>query len=193
MRSHNGAHVRQRPIKAPVRSLIAALLMVNVMLLAGACSDRRGAGPGHTAASGTEAGRPPSGGMMGGQMPMMGGGGPADTGATPRTTASAAAAAAGCPATGQALVDQGRLIFGGAGNCYACHGSGATGTALAPDLTDARWLNIDGSYAAIIPLVRSGVPQPKQYPAPMPPMGGAQLSSDQVCAVAAYVYSLHRR
>jgi mono/diheme cytochrome c family protein len=123
----------------------------------------------------------------------MMGGGQADTGATPKTTATTAAAAGGCPATGQPLVDRGRLIFGSEGNCFACHGSSATGTALAPDLTDARWLNIDGSYASIIPLVRNGVAHPKEYPSPMPPMGGAQLSGDQVCAVAAYVSSLHRR
>lgn len=163
-----------------------------VLVVGGACSGRREAGQGDTAASSADTRPPSSGGMMSGHMPMMGGRGQADTGATPRTTATAAAAVGGCPATGQALVDQGRLIFGGAGNCFACHGSTATGTPLAPDLTDARWLNIDGSYASIIPLVRTGVAHPKQYPAPMPPMGGAQLSDDQVCAVAAYVYSLHR-
>jgi mono/diheme cytochrome c family protein len=38
--------------------------------------------------------------------------------------------------------------------------------------------------------VTNGVPQPKEHPAPMPPKGGAQLSDDQVKAVAAYVYSL---
>jgi hypothetical protein len=34
------------------------------------------------------------------------------------------------------------------------------------------------------------VPYPKQHAAPMPPMGGASLTPQQVCAVAAYVYSL---
>jgi mono/diheme cytochrome c family protein len=56
-----------------------------------------------------------------------------------------------------------------------------------------RWLNIDGSYAAIAGLVRTGVPNPKQHSAPMPPMGGATMSAVQVCAVAAYVYSLGHR
>jgi hypothetical protein len=36
----------------------------------------------------------------------------------------------------------------------------------------------------------TGVPQPKDYRSPMPPMGGAQLTPDQVSAVAAYVWSL---
>ena len=130
------------------------------------------------------------GGMMGGGGTMSGMmAGRADTGAAPLTRA-VAASAAGCPATSQTVVDTGRRIFTGAGNCYSCHGADAHGTGLAPNLTDATWLNIDGSYAAIASLVRSGVPRPKQFPAPMPPMGGAQLDAGQVCAVAAYVYSL---
>jgi hypothetical protein len=32
--------------------------------------------------------------------------------------------------------------------------------------------------------------QPKQYRSPMPPMGGAQLTADQVKAAAAYIWSL---
>jgi mono/diheme cytochrome c family protein len=109
------------------------------------------------------------------QMGMIG---PADSGA------------AECPAVDPKLVAAGRAIFMGAGNCQMCHGANAKGTPLAPDLTDATWLNIDGSYAAIAGLVRTGVPRPKKYPAPMPPMGGGSLAAAQVCAVAAYVYSL---
>ncbi len=66
-------------------------------------------------------------------------------------------------------------------------------TAIAPDLTDAQRLNIDGSYAAIVSLVRSGVPKPKQHAAPIPALDGAASSGPQVCAVAAYVYSLGHR
>ena len=74
--------------------------------------------------------------------------------------------------------------------CAACHGPDAKGTPLAPNLTDAEWINIDGTYDAIIANVTNGVPQPKQHPSPMPPMGGAQLSEEQVRAVSAYVWSL---
>jgi mono/diheme cytochrome c family protein len=88
------------------------------------------------------------------------------------------------------MVRQGQQIFTGQGICYTCHGMDGTGTQLAPNLTDQEWLNIDGSYQAIVDLIPVGVPQPKQYPAPMPPMGGAQLSEDQINAVAAYVYTL---
>lgn len=123
-------------------------------------------------------------GMMGGMMR-----GAADTAAAPHAEA-AAATAPGCPAISQPLVETGRRLFTGGGNCYACHGSNAKGGPTAPDLTDGTWLNIDGSYAATAQLVRQGVPQPKRFPVPMPPRGGAALDSLQVCAVAAYVYSL---
>ena len=74
--------------------------------------------------------------------------------------------------------------------CAACHGPDAKGTQLAPNLTDAEWINVDGTYDAIINLVKTGVPTPKQAPAPMPPMGGASLDDAGVRAVAAYVWAL---
>lgn len=91
------------------------------------------------------------------------------------------------------MVAQGKEIFGGAGICYTCHGPDGTGTPLAPNLTDATWINIDGGYDAIVELVKTGVAQPEEHQAPMPPMGGAQLDEDQVRAVAAYVYTLAPR
>ena len=84
----------------------------------------------------------------------------------------------------------GQKIFKGKGLCYACHGQDARGTPLAPNLTDSEWLNIDGSLAAIVGLVKAGVPKPVKHPAPMPPMGGAKLSKAEIDAVAAYVKSL---
>ena len=72
----------------------------------------------------------------------------------------------------------------GGGTCTACHGQDAKGTAVAPDLTDAKWINGDGSYDFIVKTVTAGVPKPKEHPAPMPPKGGAQLTDDQVKAVA---------
>ena len=84
----------------------------------------------------------------------------------------------------------GKAIFASKGLCYACHGPDAKGTPLAPNLTDTEWLNIDGELENIVGLIKKGVPQPKKAPAPMPPMGGAQLSDAEVQAVAQYVYSL---
>lgn len=107
------------------------------------------------------------------------GGEPAKTGAVP----------AGAT---QADVDAGQKLFTSNGNCFSCHGQTAGGTAMAPALNDAKWLNIDGSFAAIQGLVKAGVAQPKEYPAPMPAMGGAALTDQQVKEVAAYVYSISR-
>ena len=64
------------------------------------------------------------------------------------------------------------------------------GTPLGPDLTDQKWLWSDGSYTGIAKTITDGVPQPKEYRSPMPPMGGAQLTADQVKALAAYVWSM---
>ena len=67
------------------------------------------------------------------------------------------------------------------GICYTCHGSDAKGTTLAPNLTDSEWLNGDGSLQFIANTVRTGVAQPKTFPAPMPPFGQA-LTAEQVSA-----------
>jgi mono/diheme cytochrome c family protein len=72
-----------------------------------------------------------------------------------------------------------------------CHGADAKGTpGLAPNLTDSKWLDSDGTYASIVATIQRGVPDPKDGPSPMPPMGGANLTPAQVRAVAAYVYAL---
>ena len=78
---------------------------------------------------------------------------------------------------------------GGAG-CTGCHGTDASGTPLGPPLLGHRWIWGDGSYQSLEKIIREGVPQPKQYRAPMPPMGGAQLTDEQLSAVAAYVWGL---
>jgi mono/diheme cytochrome c family protein len=94
-----------------------------------------------------------------------------------------------------AMVARGDSVFhgkAGGGTCAVCHGADAKGTpGLAPALIKSKWLHGDGSYAFIVSLVQKGVPNPKEAPAPMPPMGGANLSPEQVRAVAAYVYGLN--
>jgi mono/diheme cytochrome c family protein len=68
------------------------------------------------------------------------------------------------------------------------------GTALGPNLTDDTWIWIENPgvdlQAKLVAQIRSGAPRPKEFPAPMPPMGGASLTEDQLQAVAAYVASL---
>jgi mono/diheme cytochrome c family protein len=88
--------------------------------------------------------------------------------------------------------EQGRQLFTGAGGCHACHGPRATGTQLGPDLTDDQWLNVsEPSMDEVMRVIREGVAQPVQYPAPMPPMGGARLTEDQIHALSAYVIGIN--
>jgi mono/diheme cytochrome c family protein len=84
----------------------------------------------------------------------------------------------------------GKAIYMGKGLCQACHGPDGKGTALAPDLTDKEWLHADGTVATVAKVVKEGVAQPKKHPAPMPPMGGAQLTDAEIQAVSQYVVSL---
>lgn len=94
------------------------------------------------------------------------------------------------PGSTPRLVALGAQVFrgqvGGAA-CTGCHGSDGTGTPQGPDLTSRSWLWGSGSYADIAKIVREGVPQPKEFRFPMPPMGGAQLTPEQLSAVSAYV------
>jgi len=87
----------------------------------------------------------------------------------------------------QQATDLGQKIFLGKGNCHACHGQNLKGTALAPNLTDTEWLHGDGSQQFIESTVKAGVPKPKKHPAPMPPMGGAKLTADEIQAVAGFI------
>lgn len=97
------------------------------------------------------------------------------------------------PGATPAMVALGDRIYhgqvGGAA-CAGCHGANATGSPLGPNLTSKKWLWSDGSYAGILKTIREGVAHPKEYRSPMPPMGGAQLTEDQLSAVAAYVWAL---
>jgi mono/diheme cytochrome c family protein len=95
------------------------------------------------------------------------------------------------------LVALGDSIFHGkaaGGICFVCHGPDAKGLpGLAPNLTDKTWLHGDGSLTFIVDLVTKGVPKPKQAAGPMLPKGGANLTTGQIRAVAAYVYSLSHK
>lgn len=109
---------------------------------------------------------------------------------------AAAATAPGDTTVTPEMIALGDSIFHGQkanGLCFSCHGPDGKGTPTGPDLTDKEWLNTDGTLQGIESVVKNGVTQPKKYPAPMPPMGGAQLTPEQVRAVAAYVYSLSQK
>lgn len=116
-----------------------------------------------------------------------------DSGGTPPPGAvSPPPAAGGTGGSASAQVALGDSIFHGlaaGGTCASCHGQKGAG-GIGPNLADATWLHGDGSPEFLVRIVTAGVPNPKQAQAPMPPMGGAPLTPDQVRAVAAYVSSL---
>ena len=152
------------------------LLSATISWAATGCAggDQRGGGGADTAAAG---GQPAPAGETAAPATPAGGGGADAASITPQ------------------MIALGDSIFEGqaaGGTCMTCHGPDAKGTQLAPNLADDQWLNVDGSYQAIVNVIQNGVPTPKQHPAPMPPMGGSSLTPDQVRAVAAYVFSLSR-
>jgi glucose/arabinose dehydrogenase/mono/diheme cytochrome c family protein len=110
------------------------------------------------------------------------------------THPDAGAAATPIPpgATREMVVLGDRIYHGQAGGaaCTGCHGGSGEGTPLGPALTGKKWLWSDGSFSGIKKTITDGVPQPKEYRSPMPPMGGAQLTPEQVSAVSAYVWSV---
>jgi mono/diheme cytochrome c family protein len=177
--------------------------VAGISLLAAACGGEKAShmqGSNTTSTAVPAAAPTPSAGEAAGSTAAAG------SAAAPGTTAgsTSAAGAPAAPAAGAAQgggvsgitaaeIALGDSIFHGqtaGGTCFTCHGQNAKGTTLAPDLTDKTWIDGDGTYNYIVERVTTGVPQPKQHPAPMPPMGGASLSQAQVRAVAAYVYSL---
>ncbi len=93
----------------------------------------------------------------------------------------------------QAQVELGEKIFSGevaGATCAGCHGAGGIGTPVGPNLTSGKWLWGDGSLASLTSTIENGVPEPKQHPGAMPPMGGVELSKDDLAAVSAYVWAI---
>jgi len=98
-------------------------------------------------------------------------------------------------ATAAAVALGSQVFHGQAGGaaCTGCHGSDGSGSPLGPSLSEKTFNWSDGSYTGIAKVIKDGVPQPKNFRDPMPPMGGAQLTPEQVNAVAAYVWGLSHR
>lgn len=84
----------------------------------------------------------------------------------------------------EAMVNEGRQIYSGAGVCMSCHGAELQGGPIAPDLKDSRWKSGDGSLTSILETIRNGVDGTAMAPYP----GG--ISDTQAKTVAAYVWKV---
>ncbi|MEO8030361.1 MAG: c-type cytochrome [Gemmatimonadota bacterium] len=83
-----------------------------------------------------------------------------------------------------AMIDAGRKVFHGPGNCYACHGGKLEGGPIAPALTGKSWRHVNGDFDAIVDRIDNGLTGTLMVPHP----GG--ISESQVFLVAAYIYSV---
>ena len=181
---HQRGGQRMRTRKLDRDLLFGWLAPVALAGMLAACGGGGGDTGGRSEASAAGAGGGATPPAAGDTAPAGGPGGDAGTGA------AAGGAGGGGSAQLSALGDSVFHGQAGGGTCYVCHGQDGKGTGVGPNLTDGEWLNTDGTLEGITKVVQSGVPTPKQAPAPMPPMGGASLSPDQVKAVATYVHGL---
>ena len=92
-----------------------------------------------------------------------------------------------------AMIEEGQTLFASTGLCASCHGEAGAGTPLAPNLADAEWLHIDGSYESIVQVIETGESMPKNTYIPMVPRGGSSITDPQLRSVAAYVWSLSNK
>ncbi len=107
--------------------------------------------------------------------------------------ASVAASGALPPGVTQAMGQQGDTVFHGPGRCFKCHGPDGKGTQKGPSLVaPKKWTDIHGEYDEIVQVVTKGIPDPKDYSAPMPARTVAKLSDEDVRNVAAYVWTISR-
>jgi len=83
-----------------------------------------------------------------------------------------------------AIIEGGRKIFHGQGNCYACHGDKLEGGPIAPSLRGPKWRHIDGSYEAIIHRVDEGYPGTAMVGHP------GNITEAQVLMAATYIYAV---
>jgi mono/diheme cytochrome c family protein len=94
-----------------------------------------------------------------------------------------------------AMIEEGKSLFA-TSSCAKCHGAGGVGGQNGPNLTDATWVQSDGSYDGILKTIQTGVPKANikgTYPFAMRPMGGGSFSEAQVRSIAAYIYSISHR
>ena len=101
----------------------------------------------------------------------------------------AALAASLPPGATPDMAEAGRQLFL---PCAVCHGLDGKGNQLGPSLRDSTWTHITGSLEEIERVIRDGIPEPRDYPVPMAPMGGGDFDAEELRAVATYVYAISR-
>ncbi len=90
-------------------------------------------------------------------------------------------------------IETGQELFA-EGSCQNCHGEGGAGGRFGPDLTDAEWVQSDGSLVNIRETIMWGVRR-RDFADPdrrfqMNPAGAMNLDRAQLNALTAYVWSL---
>jgi len=84
------------------------------------------------------------------------------------------------------IIAQGKKIFHGQGNCYACHGDKLEGGPIAPGLRGPKWRHIDGTYDGIIHRIDEGYPGTAMVGHP------GNITESQVLMAATYIYAVSR-
>ena len=131
---------------------------------------------------------PPATGRVAGVKPAA-----APAAAAPTLAAAAVSVVLPVPPGGTAeQVAHGQRLYQ-TRTCTACHGTDGLGTPLGPNLAAAVPLWGDGSPESIRAVITQGVANPKQYRAPMPAMGGAELTPVEVNDLSTWIWALRHR
>ncbi|PCI30711.1 MAG: hypothetical protein COB67_00740 [SAR324 cluster bacterium] len=85
--------------------------------------------------------------------------------------------------TGDDALAAGKNIWDKPGQCTSCHGANGEGM-IGPNLTDAFWLNGDGSLDSVVEIVTVGVPAKGMIP------WAGTLRPEEIKYVSSYVLSL---
>ena len=91
------------------------------------------------------------------------------------------------------VLEAGRVIYLGSGQCARCHGEHGEGTEEGEALSSGTWKLGSGDYEWLPSIIRhSGVAARGRDVDPLPMRGPTLLLPEEVRAVAAYVWSISR-
>ena len=90
------------------------------------------------------------------------------------------------------IIRAGDSVFHGKGHCFACHGADGEGLPNAGSAITVGLNFVPTEWQAIDSVIMLGIPEPVTRSAiAMPPRGGkSDLSTDELRAVAAYVWAI---